>query len=93
MNAAAKYSTTNINTDFKIEISKASPLFVAAVHGHNHIVRYLLEKGAEVSIKTWNAETEKGIYAFKGLTALTPLYGAVSYLYFNSLRSLVEQQK
>jgi len=87
VNATAKYFMTKKLSKLKMEIEKASPLFVASVHGHNHIVRYLLGKGAEVSVKTSNENLSR----FDGLT---PLYGAVSYnVHFDSRRSLLEQQQ
>ena len=51
-------------------IESATPLFVAALHGHEQIVRYLLEKGADVSAKTSNQD----FLEYDGLTAL---FGAV----------------
>jgi len=53
------------------KIDSATPLFVAAFRGHSKIVRYLLEKGADVNVKTSNP-------AEKEYDGLTPLYGAVS---------------
>jgi len=54
-----------------MKIESATPLFVAAFQGHSKIVRYLLQKGADVTVKTSN----KALREFDGLT---PLYGAVS---------------
>jgi len=66
---------------------KATPLFVAAFHGYNSIVRYLLERGAQVSVKTSNAN------GYSELNGLTPLYGAVSNWHSDSRRPLHEQQE
>ncbi len=52
----------------EIGVVGATPLFVAAIHGHASIVRYLLEIGADVSART------NGIGP---LTGLTPLYAAL----------------
>lgn len=52
----------------EIGVVGATPLFVAAIHGHANIVRYLLEIGADVAVKT------NGIGP---LTGLTPLYAAL----------------
>ena len=51
-------------------IESATPLFVAALHGHEQIVSYLLEKGADVAVKT----SSQGFLEYDGLS---PLYGAV----------------
>jgi len=48
------------------KIERATPLFVAAFLGHSKIVRFLLEKGADVTAKTSN----KAQIEFDGLTAL-----------------------
>ena len=49
----------------------ATPLFVAALRGHDKIVRFLLEKGAKANVKT----SSGNIPEFDGLS---PLDGAVS---------------
>jgi len=51
-------------------IEVATPLFVAAIRGHGDIVRYLVEKGADVSAKTFSVKE-------KHYDGLTPLYGAL----------------
>jgi len=56
-------------------IQGATPLFVAACNGHINIVRYLVEKGADVSAKT----SSKTVLKFDGLT---PLHGAVMDLWW-----------
>jgi len=71
--AAAKYhlSPSRAHIGYTAKIEKATPLFVAALQGHSKIVRYLLEKGAGVNVKTSN-KTNQPEY-----DGLTPLYGAV----------------
>jgi len=64
---------------------EATPLFVAAFHGHNKIVRYLLNKGADVSAKS--------ISSILCPNGFTPLYGTVSNWHYDPQRSLLEQQK
>jgi len=68
---SAKYFfNLNLTTKPHDAIESATPLFVAAHHGHIQIVRYLLDKGADVSAKTSNQ-------AFLEYDGLSPLYGAV----------------
>ena len=35
-----------------------SPLYMAAAAGHVHIVRYLVERGADINIKDWSQVNE-----------------------------------
>ena len=52
VNASATYFSDPALLNYsEIRIDEASPLFVAAFHGHSRVVRYLLEKGAEPSVK------------------------------------------
>jgi len=69
---------------------KVTPLFVAAFFGHNQIVRYLLERGADVSVKI---PPQKYSTKYDGWT---PLYAAISGRKFNKrwpLTPLLEQQE
>jgi len=68
----AAYYTPN-----KIKISEATPLFVAAYRGHIDVVKYLVRKGADVSVQT---SYEK----YYRLNGLTPLHASVSCPYGNS---------
>jgi len=89
--APAKYYTHPSHRYSNIEIEIATPLFVAASHGHDKIVRYLLEKGADVFVKTCNKNARKNdSIRYDGLS---PLYGAVSGIHFDSQRPLLEQQE
>jgi len=65
--SAAFYSNPSEKSQLTIEV--ATPLFIAALYGHVKIVRYLTEKGAKVSARTFHMDSP-----FHGLT---PLYGAV----------------
>jgi len=89
VDATAKYSTRMPNSNIDLETKKASPLFVAAIHGHSHVVRYLLKKGADVSVKTCD-EIENGISRLDGLT---PLYGAIYQVLWCYRPSLEHQQE
>jgi len=72
--ASAKYySDPSQPNSLQTQIEAATPLFVAAFNVHNQIVRYLLDKGADVSVKT--SHKDGFLNDFDGLT---PLYGAVS---------------
>jgi len=66
--AAATYYLEGPGPEWKID--SATPLFVASFSGHSKIVRYLLEKGAPVNVRT--ACTTDPNY-----DGLYPLYGAV----------------
>jgi len=66
----AKYSWCILKS-----IQGATPLFVAACNGHIDIVRYLVEKGANVSAQT----SSKTVPKFVGLT---PHHGAVMDLWW-----------
>jgi len=68
---------------------EALPLFVAAFHGHSRIVRYLLGRGAESSVKL---SPKKGGFS-NGLDGWTPLHGALSGEQNDSHRPLFEQKK
>lgn len=58
----------------KIRLSEASPLFVAAFHGHSRIVRYLLEREADLSVKLSPKDCDLVMGEFDGWT---PLHAAV----------------
>jgi len=77
----------NLSKQRKATIQETTPLFIAALYGYDKIVRYILEKGADVSVKTSNKE---GSHEYDGLT---PLYAAVSKWQCNSRRSLPQQQE
>jgi len=59
--------------EYYIKIETATPLFIAASNGHTKIVRYLIEKRADVSARTRSR-------IMKCYDGLTPLYGAVCEL-------------
>jgi len=78
---SAKYYTSNrLISSCGAFIESATPLFVAAFRGHGHIVRYLLEKGADASVKTTN-QTDLNY------NGLTPLYGAVYRRVFTDIET------
>jgi len=84
--ASAKYySYPYYRSSRSIRTPIATPLFVAASHGNDNIVRYLLEKGAHVSAKI-SLKSDKN-------DGLTPLYEAVNHFYSPSSESLLEQQE
>jgi len=84
--ASAKYfSDPAILNSSKIRIGEANPLFVAAFHGHSRIVRYLLERGADVSVKI--------IDLFSEFDRWTPLQGAFSNVQNDSQKPLLEQHE
>jgi len=87
VNASATYfSNPAILNSSIIRIKEASPLFVAAFHGHRRIVRYLLERGANASV-----QLSHGHYTeFDGWT---PLHAALSDVQIDSRRPLLEQQE
>ena len=64
------YSSNRLMCRGENSLKSATPLFVAAFCGHDNIVRYLLEKGADVSVQTKNRTN-------LNYNGLTPLYGAV----------------
>jgi len=66
--------------EYYIKIGRATALFVAASNGHTKIVRYLIEKGANVYARTRSIDK-------KCYDGLTPLYGTVCDLdiFYNSL--------
>jgi len=75
VNSAAVYYPNPLsrNDDVNFEkIDSATALFVAAFNGHINVVRYLIEKGANLSAKT---SSEKHLY----YDGLSPLYGAVRH--------------
>jgi len=77
VNALATYdfrSGPNFFDHSKIRIN-ASPLFVASFHGHSRIVHYLLERGADPSVKISHKEDDGHFGEFDGWTSL---HGAVS---------------
>jgi len=91
VNASATYfSDPAILNSSKIRIEEASPLFVAAFHGHSRIVSFLLERGAASSVKL-SPQKSGFISVFDGWT---PLHGALSdLLNDSSQRPLLDQQK
>ena len=68
----AYYPWPEIFTNIE-KVRGATPLFVAASRGYPEIVRYLIGKRADVSVKT-STESE-GLFA-----GLTPLHGAIIFL-------------
>ncbi len=89
VNKAAVYYTyavdCNLLYQHSIKIDSTTPLFVAASNGHTKIVRYLIEKGADVSARTHSVERK----CFDGLT---PLYGVVSGLCFGN-KNVIHQTR
>jgi len=89
VNKAAVYYTyavdCNLLYQHSIKIDSTTPLFVAASNGHTKIVRYLINKGADVSAKTHSVDME----CFDGLT---PLYGVVSGLCFGN-KNVIHQTR
>jgi len=81
VNEAAVYYADPVawsrHLQYSINTERAIPLFVAANNGHNGIVRYLVEKGADVSVRTRSI----GRNYYDGLT---PLYGTVIDLRFGN---------
>ncbi len=73
----------------KIKFVLATPLFVAAYHGYDKIVCYLLAKGANVSVRAFYLHYI-GDHDYDGLT---PLYGAVSDAHFDPTIPLLQQQE
>jgi len=69
-----------------VKIESATPLFVAAFQGHSKIVRYLLERGANVTAKT----SDEAQPEYDGLT---PLNGAVSEYWTPNHRQPLEKQR
>lgn len=74
VNATATYYPTVYNSTYYSSllprrIEGATPLFVAAVHGHIDIVKFLCMKGADLSAKTSSSSST--------YNNLTPLYGAL----------------
>ncbi len=80
----AVYYTNPTSTTYwdSARIGRATPLFVASIKGHIAIVRYLIEKGADVSIKTSDVIDEK-VY-----DGLTPLYASLWEIHDNSLPNM-----
>ncbi len=68
--SAKYYSSNRLMLRGRPSFESATPLFVAALRGYDHIVRYLLKKGADVSLQTTNRTN-------LNYNGLTPLYGAV----------------
>jgi len=73
--AAATYHYQVVDGDMRSweSLEDATPLFVAALNGHDPVVRYLIEKGAEISAKT---ALSNGMFS-----GMTPLYGALTVLH------------
>ncbi len=69
--SAAPYYYHRPSSTQMVKIESVTPLFVAAFQGRSKIVRYLLDKGADVNAKTSNEAEPK-------YDGLTPLNGAVS---------------
>lgn len=86
----AKYYTDPSNylhRGFDSKIDKATPMFVAALNGHSKIVRYLIEKGADVS-------SEISFGANMIYDGLTPLQGTVcKLLYYQKLLSGTKEDR
>jgi len=70
---------------YSIKFERATSLFVAASNGHSRIVRYLVEKGADVSARTHSMDR-------KCYDGLTPLYGAVCDLRFRD-KNVIYQKR
>ena len=67
------YTDPNCISNWNSARIGATPLFVASINGHSNIVRYLIEKGADVSVKTFVVKEKY----YDGLT----LYAALSKIY------------
>ncbi len=67
------------------KIEKATPLFVAALHGHVHLVRYLVGIGAYVSAKTSSS--------CKKYDSITPLIGALIPIDENSYHRYIQSRR
>ncbi len=76
VNKAAVYHADPVGWGNSIKLESATPLFVAASNGHAQIVRYLIEKGADISAKTRSVDQRKYY--------LTTLYGVVYKLRFGT---------
>jgi len=73
---------------WSVKIQSVTPLFVAAFHGHNQVVRYLLEKGADAY-----AKIPPGLNYTSKFDGWIPLYGALSDVHFDPTRPLLQQQE
>jgi len=76
INEAGVFHADPVTLRNSLKLEPATPLFVAASNGHNKIVRYLIEKGADISAKTRSVDQRKYY--------LTTLYGVVYKLRFGT---------
>lgn len=66
---------------------KATPLFVAALYGHSNIVRYLVDKGANVNVEAFDPPNESSYDQW------TPLDAAFMKLYSTGLPNNPERRQ
>jgi len=75
-----------------LKLESAAPLFVAASNGHTKIVRYLIEKGADISAKTRSVKKRSVDECKDYSDGLTPLHGVVYKLRFGE-KHLIYQER